>query len=576
MSSFHRRPGFLLALGLCVIGGAVTLLGRLAVGPQTAPTRVPLTNVAGTEACPSFSPNGRHLAYSGRGGEGDTYHVWVRALPSGAPQQLTHAAGNDICPVWSPDGSTLAFLRVTDDGEAYFAIPAAGGAERKFADTDALEDSATIRGSVSWMRDGKSLAVVRSENNKPPAIFIVPLDGGAPRRVTDPPAGAPGDSNPSVSPDGQTIAFVRSAAGETGDVWLCDTKGGTLRQLTFDSRPTRGVAWTPDGHDLIYASTRFNNRWQLWRIPAFGGSSREVAIGARAANDPAIAPDGHRLAYTQTPSTSAIWLANLPAGENLHTRPIIRSEGREAFPSYSPDGRRIAWVSDRSGADEIWVSDANGENETQVTNTKAMSLDRPRWSADGQKLLFVSRGMPQSVYTVQASARMAQPKPLALAPGAVVNDVSWSHDGSSIYGQWRGNIWRFGRGGENRQLTQQFGAMRPEESPDGKWVYYAFRRGIWRVPANGGAEEEVSSPDLFVSTLQTAPNGIYFMGWESRRRVSIDFFDLATKKTSEVLRLNDAEISRNAAFDVSPDGKYLLYPKIDRAQTDLVLVENFR
>jgi len=577
MSSFHRRPGFLLALGLCVIGGAVTLLGRLAVGPQTAPTRVSLNNVAGTEACPSFSPNGRHLAYSGRGGEAETFHIWVRALPTGAPQQLTQGAANDVCPVWSPDGSSLAFLRVTDDGEQYFVIPAAGGAERKIADTDALEESTTIRPSISWMRDGKSLAVVRSENNKPPAVFIATVDPGAPRRLTDPPAGTPGDSNPSISPDGQTVAFVRNVAGEAGDVWLCDTSGGSLRQLTFDTRATRGMAWTPDGRDIIYSSiTRARHNWQIWRVPAFGGSPKEVAIGASDATEPAIALQGHRLAYTQTPSMSAIWLANLPAGENAHTRPVIRSEGREAFPSYSPDGRQIAWVSDRSGAEEIWVSNANGENEAQVTSMKAMSLDRPRWSPDGQKLLFVSHGMPESIYSVQASARMAQPKPLSLAPGAVVNGVTWSHDGSTVYGEWRGVVWRFARGGQNKPLTEHFGAMRPEESPDGRWVYYAFRRGIWRVPANGGAEEEVASPDLFVSAVQPVANGIYFMGWESRRRVSIDFYDFATKKISEMLRLNDAEISRNAAFDVSPDGKYLLYPKIDRAQTDLVLVENFR
>jgi hypothetical protein len=96
------------------------------------------------------------------------------------------------------------------------------------------------------------------------------------------------------------------------------------------------------------------------------------------------------------------------------------------------------------------------------------------------------------------------------------------------------------------------------------------------VPANGGAEEEVTSPDMFVSAVQPVAKGAYFMGWEGRRRVSIDFYDLATQKSTPVLGLKDAEIPRNSSFNVSSDGKYLLYPKIDRAQTDLVLVENFR
>jgi Tol biopolymer transport system component len=576
MPAFHRRPGFLLLLGLCVIGGAVTLLGRLAVGPQAAPSRVQLSNVAGAEACPSFSPNGRHLAYSGRGNVQDSFHIWTRALPTGAPQQLTQGADNDVCPVWSPDGASLAFLRIGEETAEYMVMPASGGTPRKVAETTASEDGPTIRQSVSWMRDGKSLAAARKEEGHPSAIVRVDIETGAVKRLTDPPAGSPGDSGPAVSPDGSTIAFVRGVQDEIGDVWVCDANGGSPRQLTFNTRPTRGVAWTSDGREVIYGSnTRMRHNWQFWRIPASGGTPREVAVGASEANDPAVAPAGHRLAYTQTPSESAIWLAELPAGDEPHTRPVIHSTGREAHPSWSPDGRQIAWVSDRSGDDEIWVSDAGGGNEAQVTSMKAMSLERPRWSPDGRTLLFSSNGMPQSVYTVPASARMAKPKPLPLAPGAEVNDLSWSHDGKSVYGSWRGAIWKF-RGEHPVQLSQPFGASEPEESADGKYVYYWSRRSIWRVPSDGGKEEEVVSLDRWVSSLDPVKTGIYSMTWEGRRRAVIAFYDFEKQKNTEVLRLNDAEISRNANFDLSPDGKYLLYPKVDRTETDLVLVENFR
>jgi len=578
MSSLHRRPGFLLALGLCVMGGAVTLLGHLAMRRQTALVRVQLANVAGTEACPSFSPNGRHLAYSGRGGDPqDSFHIWVRALPSGAPQQLTQGPGNDVCPVWSPDGASLAFLRETDEGGEYIVIPSGGGSERRVAVSEATDEGATVRAAVSWMRDGKSLALVKAEQKRPPAIFVVSLETGTERQLTKPPAESAGDSYPSVSPDGQTVAFVRRTHEEFGDIWLCDANGGSLRQLTFYARPTQGIAWSQDGHDVIYASpNRVRNSWQLWRVPAFGGSPREVLIGAREANDPAIARDGHRLAYTQTPSESAIWLANLPAGDNPHTRPIIRSSGREGSPSWSPDGRQIAWVSDRSGSDQIWVSDADGANPTQATNMKGVSLERPRWFPDGRSLLFATRGMPQDIFVVASTARMGQGKPQPLSPGAQLHGLTLAHSGKADYFELNGLIFKFTVGGKPRPLTQSMGAGLPEESPDGKYVYYWFRRAIWRVPSDGGAEEEVASPEQYISALQPVEKGIYYMGWEGRRRMSIWFYDFAAKKSSEVLRLNNAEVSRDASFDVSPDGKYLLYPKIDRAQTDVVLVENFR
>lgn len=576
MSSLHRRPGFLLALGLCVIGGAVTLLGRLAVGPQTAPTRVQLTNVAGTEACPAFSPNGRHLAYSGRGGDpSSSFHIWIRALPTGAPQQLTDGEGNDVCPVWSPDGASLAFLRMTDDGAQYVSIPSGGGAERKIAEADVPAEGSRVRSAVSWMRDGKSLAVVQTEDGHPPAIFELSLANGGWRRITNPPANTPGDSNPSISPDGQTLAFVREKEAGAGDIWLCDRNGGSLRQLTFDATATRGLAWTPDGHDVVYASNRMRNNWKLWRLAAFGGSPREVIVGASVANDPAIASAGNRMAYTQTPSMSAIWLTNLPAGPEPHTRPIIRSAGRESSPSWSPDGRQIAWVSDRSGNDEIWVSDADGSNAAQVTSLKADSLTRPRWFADG-KLLFTTRGMQQSIYTVASSARMAMPKALALMPGARVGWISPARDGVSDYYEFQGAIWKSTKGKENRRITEQNGANMPEESPDGKSLYYWLRRSFWRIPVDGGTAEEVFSPDQWILSYQPTPKGIYYMGFERRRRMTIWFYEFASQKTTQVMVMNDFEMGRDAGFDVSADGKYLLYPKIDRAQTDLCVVENFR
>jgi Tol biopolymer transport system component len=582
--SIHRRPGFLLALGLCAIGGAVTLLGHLVVGPMAVPVRVPLADVAGDEACPSFSPNGRHLAYSGRGGEVPSgmrgaFHIWVRALPGGAPQQLTAGPGSDICPVWSPDGASLAFLRVAGDAAEYLIIPsgapATPGTEKRVAEAEAPED-APEHAALAWTRDGKSLLAVRTETGHSPSIFALSLENGAARRITNPPAGSAGDSGPALSPDGLTLAFVRGAGSEAGDIWLCDTSGGGLRQLTFDARPIRGVAWSADGRDVIYASNKARDTWNLWRTPAYGGSPREVLVGAKQVNDPAVAPSGRRLAFTETPSTSAIWLASLPVGDTLHTRPILRSAGREAYPSWSPDGKQIAFVSDQSGADEIWISDAAGGGCVQVTNLKGPALSRPRWSPDGRNLLFATRTMPESVYTAAVGARLARPQPLPLEFGAEVSGLTWSRDGKSVYAASRGLIYKLTHGQAPQQLTERLGAGHPAESPDGKYVYYWFRGSIWRVSANGGAEEEVVESSHWDSAIQPVSGGIYYMSRERRQRASIWFYDFATRKTSTVLDLNDEEVSRDASFDVSPDGRYLLYPKIDRTQTNLVLVENFR
>jgi Tol biopolymer transport system component len=581
LSAFFRRPTVLLVLALCSVGAVVTLLGRLVSGPRAEQKRVALASDAGTNAYPAFSADGKRVAFSVRGAsQGAAFHVFVRTLPAGAPLQLTNGESSDIGPAWSPDGARLAFLRIVEGRTEYISIPSDGGEERKVAEFgDAPADTGQPLPAVSWTRDGKSLAVVETGEKQLPAIALVSLADGAVRRITQPPEGSEGDSTPAVSPDGNTLAFVRGTGADSADIYLCDLSGGNLRRLTFDDRAIRGIAWTPDGQDVVYAANRAGS-WRLRRLSAYGGSPRDIAIAGAQAHFPAIAPQGHRLAYTDSLSVSAIWRAALgspDAGE----RPIIRSVGRESAPACSPDGKRIADVSDQTGADEIWVSDADGGNRVQLTRLKGPRLSHLRWSPDGHLLLFEARaGAPSGpgaeVYTMPAAGgRPDKPHRVLVGGGA-----SWSHDGKSVYYQWRGQIWKAeANGGNPHQLTNSFGSLSPEESVDGKYVYYRNRRAIWRVPAEGGAEEQVVVPDRDAPwiVIQPAEKGVYYLEFaRSARAMAVSFYDFATRGNEVVFRMKDTDFFQAMSFSVSPDGKYILYPRVDRSQTNLMLVENFR
>src|SRR5215468_7033411 len=178
-ASLFRRPTVMLALALCSVGAVVTLMGRLATGPQVEQKRSQITNSEVAEAYPSVSPDGKKLAYCAReSGKTTGFHVFVRDLPQGSPKQLTNGGANDVAPVWSPDGATLAFLRVDDSGSKYIVIPAAGGPERLIAESGAPPDGDKPAPAVSWSPDGKSLAVVQFEEDKPSAIASVSATGG--------------------------------------------------------------------------------------------------------------------------------------------------------------------------------------------------------------------------------------------------------------------------------------------------------------------------------------------------------------------------------------------------------------
>jgi dipeptidyl aminopeptidase/acylaminoacyl peptidase len=251
--------------------------------------------------------------------------------------------------------------------------------------------------------------------------------------------------------------------------------------------------------------------------------------------------------------------------------------GRESAPAYSPDGKRIADVSDQTGADEIWVSDAEGGNRVQLTSLKGPRISRPRWSPDGRLLLFEARAdRGAEVYTMPAEGgRPDKPHRVLLGGGA-----SWSHDGKSIYYQLRGQIWKAdAERGDPRQLTSTLGSSGAEESVDGKYVYYRSRRAICRMPADGGAEEQVFIPehDLLWVVLQPTKKGVYYLEFaRGARAMQVSFYDFTTRANEVVFRMRGVDFSQAMSFSVSPDGKYILYPWVDQIQTNLMLVENFR
>jgi Tol biopolymer transport system component len=581
--AFFRRPAVMLALALCSVGAVVTLMARLASGPQVAQKKTQLTSTAGSEAYPSFSPDARRLAYSARdASKVSAFHVFVRELPSGTPQQLTQGEGSDVGPVWSPDGGTLAFLRIEEGRTACIVIPADGGAERKVAEFGPAADTGQPMPAVSWTPDGKSLAVVQS-GDKLPAIVLVAvnaaLDTGKVQPITAPPDGSQGDSTPAISPTGSSLAFVR-ATGSTGndggaDIWLCDLSGAGLRRLTFDDHTIRGIAWTRDGQDILYSANRAGG-WHIWRVPAYGGSPKEYTLGGKQAYYPAVGRN--RLAFTDSPAVSAIWRASLSASpdSSAEARPVIRSSGRETSPAYSPDGKRIADVSDQTGTDEVFVCNSDGGSRVQVTSLAGPNIGRLRWSPDGKLLVFdASSDHGQEVYTVAPAG--GKPKRVLLNAG----NPSFSNDGKWIYFQSRGQIWKAtAEGGNPQALAQQRGAAQPVESADGKYVYFRSRRSFWRVPVTGGEEEEAIIPDhdlFWATTIQPTKKGVYYIEFErSARAMVVSFYDFATKKSTVAYRMRSMDMQSGATFSVSPDGKYILYPRVDQSQTNLMLVENFR
>jgi Tol biopolymer transport system component len=198
------------------------------------------------------------------------------------------------------------------------------------------------------------------------------------------------DHEPAFSPDGTKLAFVRSTvAGVCNDVYVMPVTGGQPKRLTFDDRPIMGPpTWTADSRELIFSSSRSATDG-LWRVSAENGTLRPVAAPIGDAKWPSIPAKGNSLVYEQWISRANIWQLDLKDAKHIERQPsaLVSVKGYKARPELSPDGKKIAFESDRLGFWDIWTCDVNGGNCDKVTDLHG-TTGRARWSPDGRYIAF--------------------------------------------------------------------------------------------------------------------------------------------------------------------------------------------
>jgi eukaryotic-like serine/threonine-protein kinase len=578
--TWRKRGLALAALLLTVTAGTLYWRGGLVppATPATPPRVVPVTTLAGGEDLPAFSPDGNQLAFVWDGERGDNKDIYVKLIGAGAPLRLTSDPAEDSHPAWSPDGTHVAFIRHTANENGIFLIPALGGVERKVGQT------APNTSGLAWSPDGKLLAFT----DQGQSLYLLSLDTLEKRRLTSPPT-AFGDSQPAFSPDGQYLAFVRMGNTTNRGVYLQPMSGGESRQLTKDDPLISGLAWMADSRAVVFSSNRAGS-FNLWRVAITGGAPEVVSVAGKGVYNPAISRQGNRLAYNERFLDSNIWrleASGAPDGgatarRSTATR-LISSTRADHSPQFSPDGRKIAFVSDRSGSDEIWVSASDGTNPMQLTYFNGAATGSPRWSPDSRWIVFDSLPAGHADIFI-ISTEGGQPRALTTEKSYDILP-SFSHDGRWVYfrtnrgGSWQ--IWRRPAGGGLATPVTRQGAFEAVESPAGRLLYYTKDLGpggLWQVPVEGG--EETAVPELskagYWRYWAVHTEGIHFLSYEASAAPVIKFFSFATHKVTTVITLGGAPLADLPGLCLSPDRRWLLYAQADQSISDLMLIENFR
>jgi len=585
------------ALFALLSGTAISRLSRnRGLVPLPQMEVLPLAGLSGFEAQPAFSRDGNHVAFVLHATKNSG--IYTTMIGSEKSLRLTSNSG-DCCPTWSPNGREIAFSRLTDGGVDIYVIPAFGGTEHKLfswpSEGHQISPFPTWRvnsRSLDWSADGKVLAFSDNQADKTHAwIALLSLVDSTIRRLTSP-SSQNLDDGPAFSPDGSTVAFVRGIApGVVEDLYVVPAAGGAPKRLTFDNTWIYGPpAWTPDGRDIVFSSTR-GGLASLWRISASGGTPRPIPGVGVVAAFPSISPRGNQLAYQQMDNEVNIWRLNLRDEKHPQGRPavVISQKGGNSRPHFSPDGKRIAFESDRLGYTEIWVCDSDGSNCGQMTSLRG-TTGAARWSPDGKYIAFEYRPKEHSeVYLLEMASGV--PRLLTTSPGADNGGPNWSRDGKWIYfysdrGGGVFQLWKIQlNGGVPIQVTRNGGVF-AAESADGRFLYYSKYEtpGVWRMPLNGGDEMRIldQPPGESWWNWSLARNGIYFFGSNNLIKSGVNFFDFASSKKILLAAVDKPSVG----VAVSPDGKSILYVQNDQegerfgryewANSRVMLVKNFR
>jgi tricorn protease len=466
-----------------------------------------LTSSPGEESFPRFSPDGTRVAFSASyDGNQDVY-----VIPSagGEPVRLTHHPMPDRVVGWTPDGTGVLFASSRESGRQrynqFFTVPVTGGMAQKLV--------IPYGEFGTYSPDGRQFAYMpmaqdfrnwkRYRGGWSPDIWLFDLQTKTAKNITTNPAN---DAQPMWH--GSTIYFVSDRdATERNNIWAYDVKGGTMKQVTrftdFDiTFPSM------NGDSIVYQA---GGRLYLLEVPS--GKQREVPVRV-------VTDESTLRARTVKVDSGIQWATVSPTGKRalfeargeVFSAPaefgpvmnVSRTSGvAERYPRWSPDGKLLAYWSDRSGEYELYVRPAEGAgSERKVTSLGPGFRYAPEWSADSKKVAFIDQAMRIHVTEVESGkTTKIDESPEWINHGGLQGfGFEWSPDSrwltySRPTGDTNNSIFLYDTRNAKliRVTTGYLNDNQPTFDPDGKYLFYASDREF--IPVYGSFDNSWTYPN---------------------------------------------------------------------------------
>ena len=469
---------------------------------------------------PRLSPDGKLLAYvASRAGLST---IWLKQLDGGEPFTRMQEGSADYSPIWSPDQGQIAYYSDRGGRRGIWAAPALGGPPTLLASLDS-------RGSlVHWSEDGATIFFKMSWN-----LYSLEIAAKEIRKLTSFDESRVMEHGFSVSPDETRIAYIDRQNGQT-DLWVSGLNGQDPLRVTDDPHDDSMPIWHPDGKRIIYNSSR-NGVNQIFVVFIDSKRQAQLSLSDTDSHVADISKDGTKVLYTTTKDDADLW--SIPADGGKESQ-VTSSVGAEVWPDISPDGTKIAYQQDRrlSTARRLLNSvlvagDVKSEDPVPQIAQDGFNI---RWSPDGKNLSFLrNKSGNQSLWVISSDGLDER----QVSEGGVMfggylqlpynrlqsQDYQWSPDGGSlIYSAVRdgiSNVWQtFLDGAGEIQLTRNSDKkllfFNPVFSPDGKRIAWSGMttdtpdKRIWSIwTTSDGAERALFQLNSIVRLLGWSASG---------------------------------------------------------------------
>jgi len=452
-------------------------------GQLRLPVARPLTADPGLEHQPRMIAGGDWIVYAAlRPDQGD-WDLFRISTKDGSSQAVAAIPGvNEHGPAASPAGDEVAYARLTGTGCEVVVQSIAFGVPEAVADC-----TSKFPTLVDWSPDGDWLAYTNLEADDPQGhrrLYLVNLDSGAQRQLSDAVSPTGSDFYPRYSPSGSRVAFLRGEPqpDHRASLWIVNVDSGDERRLTQQPAQLGGMTWIDDD-TLLYASNDAGH-FETRRLTISTGSVSPVA-----------GPDLVHPEYDR--ATGMLIAASRRSERDLAVieedgavRPIASSTSDDHHGVFSPSGDFVAFISRRSGYDELWIADMNSSAVRRLTRFDGTTIRYPSWHPAGQRILFtVQTEQGERLHIVDIVSGAIQ----QTGPDSVdATTPNWLPDGTGwAYGCRDAESWGIcvGGTGQDRRIASEF--YRPTPL-DGDYAAVVDNAGIlYRMSLQDGSVEAI-------------------------------------------------------------------------------------